>query len=216
MHSVEDFFDNQIPSLPFRLAIRPLDTINIMTLKRAIDLSRSFAGPFGYYRNSKVEEFLTKIVEFNNESKYGPNYQHDPATQAILDSYGYQCFLFYLTVYDNKLEWLLIHYASEYLEKIGITFENSVKVEYYPCMYDPDTLNNDYAIAFGGNIKKLMLYCRLMHENFLQLYLPQGEYRISAVDILGQVSRSDPLPEGKDMIDLRYRRDVSHLVRSVF
>ena len=215
MLTIEEFFEQKVPPLPFRLAVRPTLPISVAIINRTIDLAESFLS-FPFQLPPALKSFFCKISDINSQNCPDPDYQHDAKTQAILDSDGYQRFLFYLTVYTNSLDLLLIEATPDYLAKLGLPLEQSVRVEYYPCMYDPASLRNPLSTAFGGDIKKLMLYCRLMHEHFLQLYLSTGELRLSAADILGQVSHTDPLPESAEMINLRYRRDVSHLVRSVF
>lgn len=215
MLTIEEFFEQKVPPLPFRLAVRPTLPINVAIFNRTIDLAECFLS-FPFRLPPALESFFCKISDINSQRSPDPNYQYDAETQAILDSDGYQHFMFYLTVYTNSLDLLLIEATPDYLTKLGIPLEESVVVEYYPCMYDPISLRNPLSTALGGDIKKLMLYCRLMHEHFLQLSLSTGELRLSAADILGQVSHTDPLPESPKMINLRYRRDVSHLVRSVF
>lgn len=177
-NTIQQYFDTNIPILPFVLAAESSVTVNIATINTAKRLATGFAD----YVHPDILKFLGLISTTNQE-------ELSIEVKNIMRSSGYTRFCFYLTVFSGRLEDMLEKHAIQYLPTINIPIESVVNIEYYPCMSDPYTEKNNYSDLFGGDIEKLLSYCQSMKDNYIRANLSQDYVDISAIDILGYIER---------------------------
>lgn len=173
---IRRYFDNDVPKLSFPLVAATNITVNVATINNALRLAPSFVS----YAHPDVLKFLNLIAATNPT-------EYDDDTKSIITSHGFIRFTFYLTVYCSHLSQMLESHAINYLPMIGIPIESVSAIEYYPCIYDPTNTTNRFSPLFSGDIKKLLLYCESMKNNFIRVVLDDDFIDISATDILGYV-----------------------------
>jgi hypothetical protein len=175
-NTIQQYFDSNIPRLPFVLAAESSVAVSVAT----IDTAKRLATGFADYTHPDVLKFLT-LISTTYHDEIGIEVKN------IMRSSGYTRFCFYLTVFSGRLEDMLEKHAIQYLPTINIPIESVVNIEYYPCMSDPHTKKNSYSVLFGGDIEKLLIYCQLMKNNYIRANLSQDYVDISAIDILGYI-----------------------------
>lgn len=175
---VQEYFDENIPTLNFLLAGQSAVSVNVATINTAKRLATSFQD----YVHPDVLKFL-ELVAYTPEDELGE------ASKSVIASKSYARFCFYLTVFCGRLELMLEMHAVQYLPKIGIPLSMVVDMEYYPWMKDDHMDINKHGVIFGGNIDSLLLFCHSMKDNYIRVNLTTDYKDISAVDILGYVER---------------------------
>lgn len=177
-NTIQEYFDTNIPKLPFVLAAESSVTLSVATISTARRLATGFAD----YVHPDVLKFLSLVSTTDQDNL-------SVEVKNIMRSSGYTRFCFYLTVFAGRLEDMLEKHAIQYLPTINIPIESVVNIEYYPCMSDPHTEKNSYSDFFGGDIEKLLIYCQSMKDNYIRANLSQTYVDISAIDILGYIER---------------------------
>lgn len=177
-NKIQEYFDSNIPKLPFVLAGESVVTVNVATINSAKRLATSFQD----FVHPDVLKFLEAVANTGEDHL-------EASIKAVMRSNGYIRFCFYLTVYCGRLELMLEMHAIQYLPLIGIPLESIASMEFYPCMPDEQMKDNSYGAIFGGDIEKLLLYCQSMKDNYIRVILDNDHIDISAIDILGYVER---------------------------
>lgn len=174
---VKEYLDEKIPKLSFSLASESPVIVDTYTINRALDLAESFT-PFTH---PQVLEFLELVAESEGDLP--------EEVVEILMSRGYLRFLFWLTVYCGELPTMVELHAINYAPQIGIDIQNINSVEFFPHIKDKALEKNPHAVAFNGDINKVIAFVNTLDNSFVRYNFVDGVeegYRdVSTVDVLG-------------------------------